>query len=121
MHGSIYSHGEISLWFLADRRGTCQAADYLLSLEAAAQDKANALLDRVARYGNYRNEQKFRGLGDGIWEFKSGQVRLLCFQVTGGYVVTHAVDKPKSRALQREKRKAMRLRDEFHRSGEVLE
>ncbi len=121
LHGKLFNRGTVSVWFLADTRGNCQAADYLLSLDGAAQDKARALLDRVAPRGTYRNEQKFRNLGDGIWEFKSGQARLLCFQMHGGYVITHAVDKPKSRALLREKRKALRLRDQFRESGEVLE
>lgn len=109
------------MWFLVDSRGKCQATDYLLTLETEAQDKVRALLDRVAAYGGYRNEQKFRSLGDGIWEFKSGLARLLCFQIPGGYVITHGVDKPKSRALLREKKKALRLRNEFRESGEVLE
>lgn len=38
-----------------------------------------ALLHLTADHGTLGNEEKFRKLNDGIWEFKSFQVRLLLF------------------------------------------
>src|SRR5579859_4629823 len=38
------------------------------------------LFRKISATGKISNEQQFRHLSDGIWEFKRGAQRLLCFQ-----------------------------------------
>lgn len=49
--------------------------------------KLTALLDLTAEDGPPKNIEKFRNLGDGIFEFKSNPLRLLCFQDADRHII----------------------------------
>jgi len=72
-----------------------------------------ALLHLTADLGTLGNEEKFRKLNDGIWEFKSFQVRLLCcFEKNRLIILTHPFMKKKDRTPKSEINRAIQIREE---------
>jgi phage-related protein len=99
-------------------RGKCQIQDYIPSLQKEDQKKVAALLKHFCLSGPPTNEEKFRYLGDDIWELKtSSGIRILSFFLTPSWrqrlVLTHGFRKPHQKVLQREKEKAMEWREEY--------
>ncbi len=97
---------------------SCQVIEYIDSVDEKNQKQIAALFSRIIVKGLPHNEQKYRSLGDAIFELKTrGGLRVLCF--TGGsfllrsLILTHAFDKPHSRILQREKKKALDWRNQY--------
>lgn len=59
------------------------------------------MLHLTADHGTLGNEEKFRKLNDGIWEFKSFQVRLLCcFEESPDHIDTSLHEKEGSHAKE---------------------
>lgn len=73
----------IELFELDD--GTCLAQDFLNDLSPKERQKVDNLFEMMGINGEIRNDTKFKKLegSDGIFEFKSFQVRLLCFYGKG--------------------------------------
>jgi phage-related protein len=72
--------------------------DFIVGLSEPDQRKVSALLKRAAEHGPPRNEQKFKSLGDGLFEFKSFQVRIFCaFRGKSVLVLTHGIKKKKDK------------------------
>jgi phage-related protein len=99
-------------------RGKCQIQDYISALQEEDKKKVVALLNLFCQNGPPVNEEKFRHLGDEIWELKtSSGIRILSFFLTPSWrkrlVLTHGFRKPHKKVLQREKRKAMEWREEY--------
>ena len=69
--------------FLAD--GSCPAGDFLDALSDSDRRKLDVLFEMMGDHGEIRNREKFKKLKDtdGLFEFKSFQVRLPCFFVPG--------------------------------------
>ena len=68
---------------------------------------------RILDVGPPRNQEKFKSIGDGIYELKTrGGVRILAFfggeLLERSIVLTHGFKKPQKRVLKREKEKALR-------------
>jgi mRNA-degrading endonuclease RelE of RelBE toxin-antitoxin system len=74
---------------LIDDDGTCEADAFINALDAADRRKVDALFELMGEKGKISNEQKFKKLegSDGIFEFKSFQIRLLCFHAPGQRIV----------------------------------
>ena len=90
--------------------GTCHVREFIEHLDEANTKKVFALLQRAAEGGLPRNTEKFRHLEEKIYEFKSYQVRLLCFLEKGRVVVlTHGFMKKKDRTPRAEIEKAKGL------------
>lgn len=64
---------------LAD--GSCPVGDFLDALGEADSKKLDVLFERLGEHGKISNKEKFRKLTDSeaIFEFKSFQIRILCF------------------------------------------
>ena len=68
--------------------------EFLRVLDEEDQVKVTGLLDRAANHWPILNREKFKKVDGAIFEFKSFQVRLLCFQQPPDLVVvTHGVIK----------------------------
>lgn len=101
-------------------QGKCIVQDYISTLQEKDKKKVIALLDHICHSGPPTNEEKFRYLGDQIWELKtSSAIRILGFFINPllrkQIVLTHGFRKPKNRILQREKKKAVQWREEYFR------
>ena len=105
----------------------CEAREFIN--EAVARDireerKLIALLYRIVNeYGFFiRNREKFRHLGDEIWEIKSNQIRLLGFfedEISRKeFIITHGFIKKRNRTLRRDIDKAIRLRKRYFEKKE---
>ena len=57
----------------------CLAQEFIDELEESDQKKIFVLLRYTGDNGPPKNLEKFKKLEEDIWEFKSFQVRLLCF------------------------------------------
>lgn len=64
---------------LAD--GTNPTAEFLDALEPGDRTKIDTLFERMGTEGRILNREKFKKVegSDGIFEFKSFQIRILCF------------------------------------------
>lgn len=79
---------------LAD--GSCPVGEFLDALGSADRTKLDVLFERLGDHRTIFNKEKFRKLEDTeeIWEFKSFQIRILCFFAPGGLVLlAHALIK----------------------------
>lgn len=61
--------------------GVCPVGDYLDALGESGRRKIDVLFERLGDHGKIANKEKFKKLEgtDGVFEFKSHQIRLLCF------------------------------------------
>ena|ERR1700738_3129427 len=83
---------------------SCPALEFLREQSETKPDQVaniTALLERTARYGVYTNEEKFKKVegSNGIFQFKSYQMRLYCFFDGGNLIIcTNAAVKKRDRA-----------------------
>jgi len=93
----------------------CLVMDFINELEDADQKKIIALLQRAADSGPPRNEEKFKKLKDEmLWEFKSYQVRILCFFDKEKLIIlTHGFKKKRDKTPKNEIERANKLRKEY--------
>jgi phage-related protein len=108
---TICSGRVLSIAALTDGK-KCPACDFIEKLRESDQKKVIQLLKRAADHGLLRNEEKFRKLkGHELWEFKSYQVRLLCFMDGGSLIIlTHGFIKKTNKTPHTEIEKANRLK-----------
>lgn len=64
---------------LAD--GSCPVGDFLDGLDEPDRKKLDVIFERMGEHGRVPNPEKFRKITDweGLFEFKSYQIRILCF------------------------------------------
>jgi len=94
------------------RNGKRPAEKFLGSLVKEDRSKLSHPLEKMANEGIVRNPQQFRCLGDKIFEFKSGQVRLLCFQRGNSWILTHGFIKKQDKTRRKEIKKARAIMEE---------
>lgn len=91
-------------------RGDCPLLEDLAELEAdLADDRARMLrlLERVAHHGPPRNLEKSKSLGDDLFEFRAGRLRVFWFYgeprkvVVCSHVLLKSTQKTPRRELQR--------------------
>jgi len=86
--------------------GRKPAKEFVESLDRKKQIQLRVLLEKMANAGKIVNLQKFRHLRKKIYEFKSGQIRILCFQEGRAWVLTHGFIKKQNKTPHREIDKA---------------
>jgi hypothetical protein len=97
------------------QNGRMEAKEWLL--ESATESEAikfDHLFRKMAHVGKIVNEEHFRLLEDGIWEFKRDGNRILCFQHKRCWLLTHHYPKGgKAKCPRSEIEKARTIRTEF--------
>ena len=100
-----------------------EVVEFIDSLDDANLKQLFSILERTKDHGPPTDESKYRGLGDGIYEIKthSGSgFRVLCFNATinrkRALILTHGFPKPKKNQLNREKRKAVDIRNKYFKT-----
>lgn len=89
----------------------CLVREFINGLEGSSREKLWAILKRIAEHGPPRNIEKFRVLGDSIFEIKSYHVRILCFFEKGQMIIlTHGFIKKSPKTPPSEIERAKRLR-----------
>ena len=94
--------------------GACEADEYLKGLSEKEKSKLIPLLKYTADAGPVKNEQKFKSIGNGIFEFKGFQSRLFCFFDEGKIIIlTHGCIKKRDKLEPADIQKA-RSRKEYY-------
>lgn len=95
--------------------GRCLVQEFIDSLEHAHQSQVINLFRLILENGPPRNEEKFRYLGDDIYELKTrSAVRILAFLGRQkSLILTHGFYKKKKKQLQREKEKAKKFYEKY--------
>ena len=90
------------------------AMDFLKDIHKKKQEfrKIHSLFDRMVEKGEIRNPSRFKKLEGDIWEFKSGQARILCFQEEGHWILTHGFIKKSQKCPRSEIKKAKEIMGE---------
>jgi len=106
-----FAEGHYSLYLLV-LEGVAPVKEYLNGLREKEEKQFFNLFERILHHGPPKNEEKFRHIGDEIYELKVGSGhRILCFfagsALPRALILTHGFRKPGKRVLQREKQKAL--------------
>ncbi len=73
-----------------------------------------ALLNFSAAKGPPDNKEKYNSLGDGLYEFKSWGLRLICFYDEGSLIIcTHGYFKQSQGMPKKEKTRALNLKNAY--------
>lgn len=87
--------------------------------DGGARQMRGTLRDDVPRNGPSRNWRRCQDIGDDIYEFKEQGVRVLWFYDTGEpqvrrrIICTHHCGKLPDKKFQQERRRAMKMREEY--------
>lgn len=106
-HGAKYE-----LW-VTKTSGKVQAIEFLKGKGDRVFKRMYAILLTTITEGKYEDEEIYRSIGDGIWEFKAHSVRLYSFNDEKRIVLTHAGKKPANVNADREK--AISIREQYLR------
>jgi hypothetical protein len=111
-----YQGSKRTIELLCNDDGSCPTKIFLDGLSDANRRKVDVLFEKMGETGKISNDQKFKKLegSDGIFEYKSFQIRLLCFYAPGGRVVIcRAVTKKQDRHAPNDIRNAEERRRIF--------
>src|SRR6266704_224893 len=96
--------------------GACEADEYLKELSEKEKSKLIPLLKYTADTGPVKNEQKFKNIGNGIFEFKGFQSRLFCFFDEGRIIIlTHGFIKKRDKLDSADIQKARSRKEDYFR------
>jgi putative component of toxin-antitoxin plasmid stabilization module len=104
----LYRGKFYEIW-LAQQEGGCQVTEFLGTRSDEVNKRIFAIVRKTADVGKYEEEEIYRHIGQGIWEFKARTVRLYAFSDGKQIILTHCGLKPKS--VNNDRDKAMRVRD----------
>jgi phage-related protein len=72
----VYEGPKFKLAFARERSGACPGAQFFDQLNLSDKAKLMALFKYAADHADFRNTEKFGDLGNGLFEFKSFQIRM---------------------------------------------
>ncbi|MCK6542454.1 type II toxin-antitoxin system RelE/ParE family toxin [bacterium] len=90
-------------------------------IPTSAQDTLDRLFRLLGQQGQITNNQQFKHLQDGIWEFKPKNYRVLCFFLDGNpkkcVATTHYFRKQSQKTPPKEIKKAKSIRNTINTEG----
>jgi hypothetical protein len=101
--------------YARDRNGEYPAETFFLGLDRQDQFKLSALFRFAGDLANFSNHEKFGDLGDGLFEFKSFQIRMpfaYAKKERHTILITHGFIKKKTRTPKEEIARARRILEE---------
>ena len=84
-----------------------------MSLKESDRAKLIALFLRMSNHGRIQNEEKFKHEDGKIFAFKSGQIRITCFQIEKDWFLTHGFIKKRQKCPPAELIRAENIRIDF--------
>lgn len=112
----IFSGSKRTIELLCNEDGSCDVGEFLEALEPKDRRKVDVLFELLGNKGQISNSEKFKKLegSDGVLEFKSFQIRLLCFFAPQGRVVIcRGVIKKKDRHAPQDVKHVEQCRKKF--------
>lgn len=94
-----YTGNKKAIQLLVLDNGSCEAEEFLNNLDKSDRRKVDVLFEMMGEHGKISNREKFKKLEgtDGIFEFKSFQIRLLCFLHLNCVIICRGVQKKKDK------------------------
>lgn len=115
-----YRKGVIAVLFYVDDNSKCEVFNFIIKLEDIPRKKVIHLLDEIATSGLPSNRRRFEPLKGGpVCELKTHypEVRLFCFRIRDGIVITHCDKKPKPKILDRHIERTLRIKEDLEERG----
>ena len=72
----VYQGPQFTVAFACDKGGDCPASEFFDSLDVSDKAKLTHLFRVAGDTGKFKNPEKFGDLGNGLYEFKSFQIRM---------------------------------------------
>jgi len=110
-----YQGAAFAVAFARERSGACPACEFFDGLSLLDKAKLMALFQIAGDHGKFHNPEKFGGLGDGLYEFKSFQIRMpfaYAKNERGLILITHGFIKKKDKTPKEEITRAWRIYNE---------
>lgn len=107
-----YPGVKFAIVFAGEKNGACPAGDFFDGLSTLNKAKITALFKILGDHGRYFNPTKFGDLENGLFEFKSHQIRMpfaYAQNSRGEIVVTHGFVKQKDKTPKGEIDRAWRI------------
>ena len=111
----VYQGAVFAIAFAMEKSGACPACEFFDGLSLLDKAKLVALFQIAADHGKFHNPEKFGDLGDGLYEFKSFQIRMpfaYAKKERGLILITHGFIKKKDKTPKEEIARAWRIFDE---------
>jgi len=115
----VVEKGEhFSIYAVVKETGKCEVLDFLQAQEKDNYDNCITFLrltERMVNVGKIQNKEQFRKVeGTKFFEFKPGNIRVLCFFDAGRIIIcTHGFIKKRQKTPRKEIKKAEQIRDEY--------
>jgi phage-related protein len=117
-------HGKIfRIAFARDHDGAYPAEEFFDQLAIADKAKMDQLFRILGDHGKHSNPEKFGDLGDGLYEFKSFQIRMpfvYAKNESSLVLITHGFKKKRDKAPPAEIARAKRILEEDAKSSKVF-
>jgi phage-related protein len=110
-----YQGAVFAVAFAREKSGACPACAFFDGLSLLDKAKLMALFQIAGDHGKFHNPEKFGGLGDGLYEFKSFQIRMpfaYAKNERGLILITHGFIKKKDKTPKEEITRAWRIYNE---------
>lgn len=110
-----YQGAKFAIAFAIEKSGDCPACEFFDRLALIDKAKLMALFQIAGDHGKFHNPEKFGDLGDGLFEFKSFQIRMpfaYSKNERGLIVITHGFIKKKDKTPKEEITRAWRIYEE---------
>src|SRR5260370_33000364 len=105
----------LAIAFAREKSGACRACEFFDGLSELDKAKLMALFLIAGDHGKFHNPEKFGDLGDGLYEFKSFQIRMpfaYAKKERGLILITHGFIKKKNKTPKDEITRVLRIYDE---------
>ena len=110
-----YQGAVFAIAFAREKSGACPACEFFDGLSQLDKAKLMALFLIAGDHGKFHNPEKFGDLSDGLYEFKSFQIRMpfaYAKNERGLILITHGFIKKKNKTPKDEITRAWRIYDE---------
>lgn len=110
-----YLGAVFAIAFAREKSGACPACEFFDGLSQLDKAKLMALFLIAGDHGKFHNPEKFGDLGDGLYEFKSFQIRMpfaYAKNERGLILITHGFIKKKDKTPKEEITRAWRIYNE---------
>jgi phage-related protein len=111
----VYPGAKFAIAFAREKSGACPACEFFDRLSLLDKAKLMALFRIAADHGAFYNDQKFGDLKNGLFEFKSDQIRMpfaYARNERGLILITHGFIKKKDKTSKQEITRAWRIYEE---------
>lgn len=100
--------------------GRCPAGDFLDELTPRERTKLDVIFQMLGDGQGIRSRTQFRKLRDtdGVFEVKSGQIRITCFYAGRDLILAFGVRKKSDKLPRKDIRRAISMKREFEQNRE---